>query len=74
MALLRLAGEYYDSTKFCLENLYDKDMPKGLIIIDDYGTYEGCRKAVDEFRMKQNIDSFLHYSNPDCRYWFKNSM
>jgi len=74
IAILRLDGDFYASTKVCLEYLYDKVVPNGLIIIDDYGTYEGCKKAVDEFRMKKNIHSFLHYSNQDCRYWFKNSM
>ena len=67
IAILRLDGDLYASTKVCLEYLYDKVVPKGLIIIDDYGTYEGCKKAVDEFRKKKNINSFLHYSNPDCR-------
>ena len=74
IAILRLDGDFYASTKVCLEYLHDKVVPNGLIIIDDYGTYEGCKKAVDEFRMKKNIKSFLHYSNQDCRYWFKNSM
>lgn len=74
IAILRLDGDFYASTKVCLEYLYDKVVHTGLIIIDDYGTYDGCKKAVDEFRTKKNIRSFLHYSNPDCRYWFKNSM
>jgi O-methyltransferase len=73
IAILRLDGDYYASTKVCLDNLYEKVVPSGLIIIDDYGTYEGCKKAVDEFREKNNIKSFLHYSNSDCRYWFKNN-
>ena len=74
IAILRLDGDFYASTKVCLEYLYDKVVHNGLIIIDDCGTYDGCKKAVDEFRTKKNIHSFLHYSNPDCRYWFKNSM
>lgn len=73
IAILRLDGDYYASTKVCLENLYEKVVPNGLIIIDDYGTYEGCKKAVDEFRLKSNITSFMHYSSSDCRYWFKNN-
>jgi O-methyltransferase len=73
IAILRLDGDYYSSTKVCLENLYDKVVPNGLIIIDDYGTYKGCKNAVDEFRVANNIKSFMHYSNSDCRYWFKNN-
>jgi len=73
IAVLRLDGDYYASTKVCLDNLYDKVVEGGLVIIDDYGTYEGCKKAVDEFRKKNNIKAFMHYSNSDCRYWFKNN-
>jgi len=74
IAILRLDGDFYANTKVCLDYLYEKVVPYGLIIIDDYGTYDGCKKAVDEFRKEKNINSFLHYSNQDCRYWFKNSM
>lgn len=71
IAILRLDGDWYASTKVCLNFLYDKVVPGGFVIIDDYGTYEGCRKAVDEFREKQGIQNFLNHVNQDCRYWIK---
>lgn len=49
ISLLRLDGDWYESTKTCLENLYDHVVPGGYIIIDDYGHWEGCQKAVDAF-------------------------
>lgn len=49
VAILRLDGDWYDSTKVCLDNLYDLVVPRGLIIIDDYAAWQGCRKATDEF-------------------------
>jgi O-methyltransferase len=49
ISVLRLDGDWYDSTKCCLENLYDNVIPGGFVIIDDYNCWEGCRKAVDEF-------------------------
>lgn len=49
IAILRLDGDWYESTRICLENLYDKVVSGGFIIIDDYGHWEGCQKAVDEF-------------------------
>ncbi|HXI69239.1 MAG TPA: TylF/MycF/NovP-related O-methyltransferase [Verrucomicrobiae bacterium] len=52
IAILRLDGDWYDSTRVCLEFLYDKVVPGGFVIIDNYGAYEGCRKAVAEFRQK----------------------
>lgn len=49
IALLRLDGDLYESTKVCLETLFDHVAPRGLIIIDDYGTWDGCARAVNNF-------------------------
>lgn len=49
IALLRLDTDWYESTKHELECLYDKIVAGGVLIIDDYGRWRGCRKAVDEF-------------------------
>lgn len=71
IAILRLDGDWYASIKTCLVNLYDKVSKGGLIVIDDYGYYEGCTKAVDEFLENRNIKTFLSYSSPNCRYFVK---
>lgn len=49
IALLRLDTDWYESTKHELEHLYPLLVPGGVIIIDDYGHWEGARKAVDEY-------------------------
>jgi O-methyltransferase len=72
IAILRLDGDWYKSIKICLEYLFDKVQKGGIIVIDDYGYYEGCTKAVDEFLLKRNIKTFLSYSNIGCRYFVKN--
>lgn len=56
IALLRLDADWYESTKCALENLYDNVVPGGYILIDDYGHWEGCKKAVDEFLVKRGIN------------------
>ena len=56
IALLRLDGDWYESTKTCLENLFDQVVPGGFIIIDDYGHWEGCQKAVDEFLVSRGLN------------------
>ena len=48
IAILRIDGDWYESTKCCMENLYDNVVDGGYVIIDDYAL-EGCRKAVDKF-------------------------
>ena len=71
IAILRLDGDWYESIKVCLENLYDRVTPGGLVVIDDYGYYEGCTKAVDEFLESRHIKTFLSYSSLNCRYFVK---
>jgi hypothetical protein len=49
ISLLRLDGDFYESTKTALEALAGNVAPNGVIIFDDYGAFVGCRKAVDEY-------------------------
>jgi O-methyltransferase len=59
IALLRLDTDWYESTKHELETLYEKLVPGGILIIDDYGHWSGSQKAVDEFIAANNISIFL---------------
>ena len=52
IALLRLDGDLYESTRVCLEHLYPLVSPGGWVIIDDYGL-DGCRKAVQEYMLSK---------------------
>lgn len=60
IALLRLDTDWYESTKIELEELYDLVESNGIIIIDDYGHWAGCRMAVDEFFEHRKEKIFLH--------------
>ena len=71
IAILRLDGDWYASTKICLEHLYDKVVKGGFVIIDDYGYFEGCRKAVDEFIKKKGYRVYLNHIDATGRYWIK---
>jgi O-methyltransferase len=73
IALLRLDGDWYESTKFCIENLFDKVVSGGFVVIDDYGKFEGCRRAVDEFLTGRRITPTFAHSDPDCVYFRKTS-
>lgn len=59
IALLRLDGDLYESTKVCLEYLYPHVVPGGLVIIDDYG-YAGCKAAVHEYLDEHRLTPDIH--------------
>lgn len=49
IALLRLDTDWHASTKAELEALYPRLVLGGILIVDDYGHWEGARKAVDDY-------------------------
>ena len=69
IAILRLDGDWYESTKIPLENFYPHISPGGCVVIDDYATCFGSKKATDEFIEENSIDTYLR---PDGRggAWF----
>jgi O-methyltransferase len=52
IAILRLDTDWYESTKFELENFYNHVSEGGIVIVDDYGHWQGAKRAVDEFLQK----------------------
>jgi hypothetical protein len=55
IALLHMDGDWYSSTRDILENLFDQVVTGGRIQIDDYGHWEGCRRAVHEFENARGL-------------------
>lgn len=49
IAVLHIDADWYESVKLCLETYYGSVVPGGFVVFDDYGSWEGCKKAVDEF-------------------------
>ena len=49
IALLRLDTDWYESTKHELIHLTPRLVAGGILILDDYGYWQGVRKAVDEY-------------------------
>jgi len=73
IALLRLDTDWYESTKHELEHLFPRLVQGGVLIIDDYGTWGGCRRAVDEYVASHHVRLFLHRSDPSGRIAVKQS-
>ena len=59
IALLRLDTDWYESTRHELEHLYPLLSSAGVLIIDDYGGWEGSRKATEEFLAKSGAPLLL---------------
>jgi hypothetical protein len=57
---LRLDTDWHASTKHELENLYPIVSKHGIIIIDDYGHWQGSRKAVDEYIQDNQLQILLN--------------
>jgi len=49
ISILRLDTDWYESTRHEMEHLYPRISPAGVLIVDDYGWWQGARKAVDEY-------------------------
>jgi hypothetical protein len=71
ISILRLDTDFYESTKVELEVLFPLLSDGGILIIDDYGHYEGARRAVDEYFRGKNY--LLHYVDYTCRLVVKSS-
>jgi O-methyltransferase len=60
IALLRLDTDWYASTKHEMEHLFPRLSCNGILIIDDYGHFEGARQAVDEYISANNLPILLN--------------
>jgi asparagine synthase (glutamine-hydrolysing) len=49
VALAHIDGDWYNSVKVCLDRIAPRLVPGGVLVIDDYDAWSGCRKAVDEW-------------------------
>jgi hypothetical protein len=67
LAILRLDTDWYESTKTELVHLYPNITNRGVIIIDDYGHWQGARKAVDEYIQQHGINLLLNRVDYTCR-------
>ena len=56
IALLHIDADWYQSVNACLEKFYDLVQPGGVIVLDDYGLWEGCQRATDEFIERRNLE------------------
>lgn len=68
IALLRLDGDWYDSTMVCLESFVPFMAEGGVVLIDDYYAWEGCTKALHDYLSKNNLPNPIYQLNNRIAY------
>lgn len=71
ISILRLDTDWYEGTYHQLCHLFPRLSPHGIIIIDDYGYWKGCKKAVDEYIKEKDINIMLNRIDNNGRIGIK---
>jgi Macrocin-O-methyltransferase (TylF) len=71
LALIRLDGDTYESTRDCLVHLYPRLSPGGYCIIDDYHSFPDCQQAVSEYREQNGIHDEITAIDRLAVFWKK---
>jgi len=71
IALLRLDGDLYSSTRETLDALYSRVAPSGFVVVDDYFHLPSCTRAVDEFRAAWRIEAPIVRGDWNSAQWRK---
>lgn len=74
IAVLRLDGDWYDSTMTCLRGLFPHLASNALVLIDDYYLWNGCARAVHDFlsetksaaRIQQSVAGTCYLIKPEA--------
>jgi O-methyltransferase len=73
IGILRLDGDWYESITTCLTHLFPKVSEGGLVVLDDYYTWDGCSKAVHDYLSAIGSPSRIYQANGLLAYIVKKS-
>jgi O-methyltransferase len=71
IAILRMDGDWYDSTLCILENLFHQVVPGGCVIVDDYHCWDGCARAVHDFLSREKRPERIRTFNDRVAFMVK---
>lgn len=71
ISLLHIDADWYNSVMLSLEKFFDSVVTNGYIVLDDYGHWEGCRKATDEFICRRNLKVEFQMIDDDACFFRK---
>ncbi len=71
VALLHCDADWYDSVLLVLETFYERIPTGGIVVLDDFGWWEGCREAFYDFCFRHKERPLLERIDCDQAYWIK---
>jgi len=75
IAILHIDADWYDSVKLVLDVFYDRVVPGGFVILNDYNTWEGCNKALNDFLRERHLeDTVITEVEPTTGAYFQKPM
>ena len=66
IAILRIDGDWYESTTTALESLFKHLAPQGIVIVDDYYAWDGCSRAVHDFLSRHQLTARIMQERGIC--------
>jgi O-methyltransferase len=71
VSFLHIDADWYENIKLCLETFYDRVPNGGVIVLDDFAYWEGCREAFYDFCFSRGIKPLLERCGLQQAYWIK---
>jgi hypothetical protein len=71
ISILRLDTDWYESSKHELVHLFPRLERGGVLILDDYGHWQGARQATDEYFKEHQVQMHLVRVDEACRVGVK---
>lgn len=66
IAILRLDGDWYESTMTALQSLFKYVAPQGIVIVDDYYAWDGCSRAIHDFLSRNQLTTRIVQEHGIC--------
>ena len=71
IAVLHIDADWYESVILCLRTFYDAVSPGGFVVLDDYGRWEGCTRATNDFLEERGLHRVVTVRNPPEHFFQK---
>jgi O-methyltransferase len=55
ISILHIDADWYESVKLVLDVFYDKVVPNGFVILNDYGAWPGCNQAIADYFVEHGL-------------------